>query len=99
MKKVAIIEWIKLPENLKDLASDNHRFHNDCFIELYFNTSSKAEILGYFEEDKANGEDWTFGEWLERECDLIEDWLYYTYCEEQGIDLEGADLILLEICW
>ncbi len=96
VKKVVIIDWHKLPRNVKEEISESHSFGNDRYLRHYseLDTGSTMEdVVDYHKEQVETNEYKGSLEDFIRDYGLeLDVWLM-----SQHIDMTGIDDILIEV--
>jgi hypothetical protein len=109
-KTFLIVEWTKLPENIRNNIADNQSFSNDCFLPIYseFDLSDynnfEEQINSYW-QDQLVGNHYVDKEKIATLENFITEyglefdvWLA-NYIKDNNIDITGVDEVLIKVCW
>ena len=102
IQRCLILEWTKLPADIKKKIAEWESFHNDCLLEPHseFNGRelTKANLTDYWQEQSKNGE-WSCKATTLEEFILEYNLWFEDYIIKQDFDLTDVDKILIDVSW
>jgi hypothetical protein len=102
VKKVAyVLDWLDLPEPIKEQVADWHAFANDVYLKMggEFKPRDLAKgmvvIEAYYKDQcRSNGFKGTLEDFIKDYGLEFEVWVIH-----QGFPLDDVDILLVSVCW